>query len=298
MRIVLLFITTIFAANLSAQQIVTNHDNFNDNQLVFSPEFIKTYHIKSITATNSVKNDGKPIKSGDEYYYWVFDMSGNTTGYGVLEDFPGIEVQDTTEYVMKYNRKDQLTHKSERQGGQFNASTFTYNENGDLLTASNRRLVAKGVSSHFDLTTDSLAYHVINDSITLHKIHNENGAVFKEHEMKYDDQKRLISKKTRLVKGAFRSEERYEYDESGFLKNKTLFPDGNSENSISYDYRYDQLGNVNRIIAYRNGVEKKRIEIVYHDDSIQLKAIIEKDVETNELNIIRYEYEYFSNSGS
>jgi len=280
-------------ANSFSQQLNTADEDFMVNNLVFNQEFIKQNKIKRIVAKNSTKSDGQPLKIGKEFYYWQFDTQGRTIGTGKTMENTLTKIADTIHHVMRYDKYQRLIYRTERVGKRLKSYHYKYNQDGQICQADIKEKQNYGNREGFILSKDSFAYHYPSDTAVVCQTFNENGSNYREEIYIYDNEKRVIEKTGRYLRGDIRTKEEYEYDKSGNLTDKIIYQDVQNNQYEQYHLVHDKIGNLHKIKTYRNDVNKRSLDIIYFEDTILLKAIIDQDVETHDLNIIKFEYEYF-----
>jgi len=288
-----LFSFLFFIGNTYAQQLKTDDETFSINNLVFNQDFIAENNIKQIVASNSTKSDGQPLKQGKEYYYWQFDSQGRTIGQGRTVENTLTKVADTLHNVMRYDKYERLIYKTERMGERLKSFHYKYNQKGKLLRTDIKERKNYGTGLGFVNSIDSFAYKNISDSSYICNTHNENGSNYREQIYVFDSSNRIIEKSGRYLRGDVRTKELYAYDPNGYLNEKTIYQDIRNENFEKSVLHHDKIGNVHKIKTYRKDENQNVVDIIYFEDTILLKAIIVKDVETHDLNILKFEYEYF-----
>ena len=298
MRSIVIIILLIFTSSSFAQQINTADEWFKVNHLVFHEDCINSYHVKRITASNKTKKDGQPLKHGHEYYHWLFNQDGLVIEEAHTEDDIITNIADTIRNVMRYDRNHILTYQTQIADDKIKTIHYSYNADGKLAETNMRERLNYGHNPPFTNRIDSFSYQQLADSTLLKLIFNENGTNYREQQYLYDSQGRVIEKKGRYLRGDIQTKETFIYNKYGHLTEKTIFQDVKKNIYEKYVFSYDRMGNVNKIKTYRNDVNKRNIDFIYFDDSLLLKAIIDQDAESHDLNILRFEYEYYISGSS
>ncbi len=296
-KIVILIFVFTYSTSF-AQQIDTADERFKVNHLEFHEECIKTYHVKSMSASNRTKKDGQPLKLGHEYYNWVFDINGLLVQEAHTEADIMTNVSDTIKNIMRYDREQKLTYQTQLVGHKIKTIHYSYNFEGKLVETNMRERLNYGHNPPFIQRIDSFSYQQLSDSTLLKLIFNEDGTNYREQQYIYDDQKRIIEKKGRYLRGDIQTKETYKYNPQGYLIEKIVYQDVKKNLSEKYVFSYDKMGNINKVKTYRDDINKRNIDFIYFDDTLLLKAIIDQDVESHELNILRFEYEFYDKSSS
>jgi len=290
----LLSIILIFSVGSAVgQQLNTSDEQFSISNLVFNEEFIAENGIKRIVATNSTKSDGQPLRQGKEYYYWKFDHKGRTIGHGKTLENTITNSADTLHLVMRYDKNDRLAYKTEHMGERLKSYHYKYNNEGKIIKTDIKEKTNYDNETGFITSVDSYEYRNISDSSIICNTFNENGASYREQMYTYDANQRILEKSGRYLRGNVRTKESYAYNEMGYLLEKFIYQDVQDEDYEKYSLIHDKIGNVHKIKTYRNTVNKNILDVIYFEDTILLKAIIDQDVETHDLNIIKFDYEYF-----
>jgi hypothetical protein len=275
------------------QQVNTANENFRIDEIVFNEDFMKLNGIKSIKATNTTKSDGEPLKMGKEYYFWQFDTEGRVIGESKTLVNVKTNMVDTLHFIMRYNRNQRLTYRTERVGKRIKSFHYKYNSDGELLQTDMKERWNFSQRPDFINSVDSFSYQTITDTSYIKLTYNGDGASYREQLYVCDTENRIVERNGRYLRGDIRTKMVFDYDLKGNLKEKVIYYDIHNDLSEKYKLFYDSLGNISKLKSYKNNENKKIIDYIYFEDSILLKAIINQDVSSHDLNILKFEYEYF-----
>lgn len=296
MKEILILLYLVFGYVVNAQ-IIDNRGckAFTDDPF-FDIQFIKKNKVKSITGSISTKTKYGIITPNGLTTYFDFDKDGKQVTY--YNTFHKGNSFDTTVVKFTYNDSNKLLVKRRNDNYGFYSYTYSYDSSGNKTGEKYCRDENLGASKHeFKLGKQYIIiderYKVEQVSATQKKVvyFNNYGKSYQEKLMNYDKKGYLISEEKTLLRSKKKNKTEYEYDYKGYVikKTETSSVAGNFEEV--HEYEYDKIGNLTSEKIYRNGKHKTTKTFLYYDTML-LKAIILKDISSENLTITKYKYQH------
>lgn len=285
-----LFIIGIFATFFAEAQIIDNTEGktFGDVPY-FNVEFVKRNKIKSIRGFYSTKATLDVIRKTKDYYCYEFNAIGQLT-----KDYQ-TQFGDTLvrQYEYDANGRIIVLRKSDKNG--FESYHYTYDERGRLLEEEYRRDVNKGrdkinfvLDQSYSVSIEKYEY-VEMEGLNYKKLYyNTAGKIYMDEFFYFEEHGYLIRQEARLKMGSGLSDTRFTYDEKGRVSEKIVEKRGMGNYISKWRYEYDDHSNIMAQHYYKNDVYLTEHQVVYFQESLLLKAIITRDVETDFMTILQF----------
>jgi hypothetical protein len=298
MKLTIPFIILLcFAAPKSNGQILgINKPLFSDLPF-FNSEFIKSNNIKSITGSISSKKVRDIIRASGLDYYYEFNNDGKLKSQLSSHFSNGLKDSSVTSY--EYNDNNISVKRKSDSYGYFSYH-YTYNKSNNIVTQTYCRdenmFEGKNqfeLKKEYVIVKDSFSYQILD--ATQHKkiFYNGYGKKFKEQTNYYNKNGYLIEEYTKFLIGNNKKKVTYEYDENGRLFKKHTYINIAQNKTMTEEYAYDEIGNVQYIKYYTDKVHISTKQFLYNNKTMLLTAMIIEEKETAFLRIIKYRYNFF-----
>lgn len=264
----------------------------------FYTEFIKQNKVKTIRGEIKGKSKGSimvPLNLEVEYH---FDDSGRLDH--ILEThFKGNKIKDTVMVWFFYDEENRLIQKRRNDSYGYFSYHYEYDSLGRLLSEKYYR--EENLSNSKNEFIEGKKYLIVQENYKYYE--NEDGSLEKSYFNNYgkeyqrstyswDDDGNLIEEKTSLLLSGNWNKTTYEYDEHGRVTKKVISSNIQNNSSISYDYSYDEVGNLILVNEYRDGKHNNKKDILYKPTML-LDAAISYDVLTEYMRLTKYAFEFY-----
>lgn len=272
---------------------------FSDDPF-FNSRFIDNNRICMIHGEISDKRLKDIIRETEKEINYSFDPQGRLVKKEEFLKLPG-DMMDTAIVVYLYDDQDRLVCMRKNDGYGFFSYYYEYNEEGFITSEKYCRnpdmtaetpLGTEVPGKEFVIASETYQYERINDTLVKRKTFNNYGKQYQETFMYWNNLGYKVKEETRLLITNKRITVEYTYDDKGRPLSRKESSNIMKPTSVEYRYVYDEVGNVEKEQYFRNGVLTTEREAVYYKDSMLLKALIVFDVNTQFMNIIRYDYKY------
>lgn len=300
--------------------------NFFEKYPHFSFNVIQQKKIKSITYDILTKKDYKIAEDQGLIQHYEFDKKGRLSRYyyTVVSKIIQKEVHTTTvtrkhkriaggvytknEYLHDtvstsffYNEKDQVILRRFKDGNYYEAVYFDYDSAGMLK----RELKCKETNvseipglfqlgSQIVLSQETYTYEKIGPNQIKKKCYNDEGRLFKEIIINYNENNKATSLSEAFVVAWINQVTEIKYDESGRIAEK-LFRSNTAGNlELKDTFEYDVYGNLYGEKHFKNGILQNEVSYVLDRDTHLLNSLVVRDHIEKSMQITKLSYEYFS----
>jgi len=295
------FILLLFC--LSINQLFAQMINNESGQIFteipfFNEKYIRSVKLKSITGTISSKKELGSIKSSGKKEAYIFNENGNLTIHYLSSKIKN--KSDTTFTFYEYNLKNEniIFRVSDSYG--FYSYTKKYDDQGKLInkTYSREKNGSKSkmnfkLEERYVIFEESYLYED-KDSIVEVTTLNSNGRPYQRQIYYYDSFNYLFKMHTRLLISNSTKQEKYTYNDRGYLKSIQYFNSENETPIKELRYDYDEWGNVTFMDEYKDNVRVIHKELLYDPSTLILKTILSQDLVSNLITIIKYKPEFYN----
>jgi len=295
------FILLLFC--LSINQLFAQMINNESGQIFteipfFNEKYIRSVKLKSITGTISSKKELGSIKSSGKKEAYIFNENGNLTIHYL--SLKNKNKSDTTFTFYEYNLKNEniIFRVSDSYG--FYSYTKKYDDQGKLInkTYSREKNASKSkmnfkLEERYVIFEESYLYDE-KDSIIEVTTLNSNGRPYQRQIYYYDSFNYLFKMHTRLLISNSTKQEKYTYNDRGYLKSIQYFTNEKETPIKELRYDYDEWGNVTFMDEYKDNVRVIHKELLYDPSTLILKTILSQDLVSNLITIIKYKPEFYN----
>lgn len=264
----------------------------------FYEEFIRENNIKSITGVIKGKSKGAvmvPLNLETEYH---FDHQGRLDH--ILEThFKGNKVKDTVMVWFFYDGQNRVIQKRRNDSYGYFSYHYEYDSAGRVLSEKYyREENLSGTKNEFDpgkrylIVQENYKYFKNKDGSLEKSYFNNYGKEYQRSTYRWDEEGNLIEEKTSLLLSGNWNRTTYEYDQHGRVTAKTITSNIQNNSSISYEYSYDEIGNLILVNEYRNGKHNNKKDILYKPTML-LDAAVSYDVHTEYMRLTKYTFDFF-----
>lgn len=304
----------------------------NDHELPepqFSAEFIRGNKIKIIRAYVASKPDHQAVQDEGNIRYYEFDTLGNMirhyyTRVKTSEEkevyhpavykkgkkiFPAKTVYekvfsyDTIHYFFFYDSSNRLLLKRKGQDNVFMSHYFEYSQDGNIAKDMFcRETNVSGRGDEFRLgmqsiiSVETFGYEKQSENQWRRKCMNDQGRVYKEAIILYDEKGRKAEEDYRFSVSWVSIKNSFSYDRLGRLSSKGHRSNTGGLMEEFTRYEYDGNGNLLTEKFYRNDKQLTEKSYLYDEQGKFLKSQVERVFEKKIIEIIKYAYEFHSGS--
>ena len=277
---------------MSFGQVLNNKlgEAFSDKPF-FNEEFIRLNKIKSIKAQFNYKKTRQAIVEQNFYYVYNFDESGHLISTYETKKDDG--TKDTTWNVYVYNDRNLLIEHKKGDAKGKTSNVYVYD--GDKMIRQEywtESQDSSGRTNRLLFNSESIEYsEYLNQK--KQKFYNSYNLPYMEEIAYTDSLGYLESTERRMIMTNTMLKKKYSYNEKGYLAKKEIY-DASKEPTETYEYTYDDFGNLIQTYYYKRGVFTTDTQIVYNDRSKMITAVIIREVATDFIMILRFnQYEHF-----
>ena len=293
-KVFLLFLWSCCAVGLHAQFILNQDGEAFSAVPFFNAELIAAQHIKTIDGFYTYKKGNEAFKPSPDTFRFRFNTAGQLIAS--MEVLQKGATKDSIFHHYAYYPNGQLSlHRFSAYGGAL-CEHYSYDSLKRLESVALYRDI-------YDHKKDSLVSSVKMRTETLryHQGQEADYTRFNNYQRPYlevsntFDANHFLSSKTAYYRISQNSEKtQYAYNQIGLLATKSTFIDSAAVAKEEWRYRYDQWGNLIEMHRYENGVFLQDYQIVYDYKTGFLGSLIKKDVNTDQLSILRFTaYTYY-----
>jgi hypothetical protein len=293
-KVFLLFLWSCCAVGLHAQFILNQDGEAFSAVPFFNAELIAAQHIKTIDGFYTYKKGNEAFKPSPDTFRFRFNTAGQLIAS--MEVLQKGATKDSIFHHYAYYPDGQLSlHRFSAYGGAL-CEHYSYDSLKRLESVALYRDI-------YDHKKDSLVSSVKMRTETLryHQGQEADYTRFNNYQRPYlevsntFDANHFLSSKTAYYRISQNSEKtQYAYNQIGLLATKSTFIDSAAVAKEEWRYRYDQWGNLIEMHRYENGVFLQDYQIVYDYKTGFLGSLIKKDVNTDQLSILRFTaYTYY-----
>ena len=298
MNRVILLLFCLSINQLFAQMINNESGQIFTETPFFNEKYIRSVKLKSITGTISSKKELGAIKSSGKKEAYIFNENGNLTVHYLSSKTKN--KPDTTFTFYEYNLKNENTIFRVSDSYGFYSYSKKYNDLGKLInkTYSREKNASKSkmnfkLEERYVIFEESYLY-LDKDSIVEVTTLNSNGRPYQRQIYYYDSFNYLFKMHTRLLISNSTKQEKYTYNDRGFLKSIQYFNSENETPIKELRYDYDEWGNVTFMDEYKDNVRVIHKELLYDPSTLILKTILSQDLVSNLITIIKFKPEFYN----
>lgn len=261
--------------------------------ILFRKEFLVRNDVAEITETHQVKPPGQSIKNKTDKAIMTFDPSGKLTSHFRVSSASGRS--DTIHRTYTYGPGG-LTRMVQIRGDQVHEELLL--SRGDTLYIRNSRL-ARPTST--PVQTDDLIWMYDeklsveeNEKSTTYLRYNNEGKPYLRTVIKEGPDGQIIEEREEYVVTHQTKTTSFTYNKYGLVaKREEQLANGVKRR---WEFEYDEYFNAVEVKFYRNGSYKWRMEFLYTPLGL-LDATLTKQQDTGNIDIVRYSYQFHSNTG-
>ena len=298
MNRVILLLFCLSINQLFAQMINNESGQIFTETPFFNEKYIRSVKLKSLTGTISSKKELGAIKSSGKKEAYIFNEKGNLTIHYLSSKTKN--KPDTTFTFYEYNLKNENTIFRVSDSYGFYSYSKKYNDLGKLInkTYSREKNASKSkmnfkLEEKYVIFQESYLYENKDSTIEVTTL-NSNGRPYQRQIYYYDSFNYLFKMHTRLLISNSTKQEKYTYNDRGYLKSIQYFNSENETPIKELRYDYDEWGNVTFMDEYKDDVRVIHKELLYDPSTLILKTILSQDLVSNLITIIKYKPEFYN----
>ncbi len=281
----------LFLSLSAHSQVIVNDVLSIDNaDIVFNPEFIKRYKIKSIKGRISTKKPKQAIRKTNLHCAYFFDTLGRIT-----RSYEAKNYYDTLYRSYYYNDKGRLIYQSVEDNNFLRYESYLWDNQGRITAVEvfERRNDRMGIPYTKSVKNESYTFQPC-DSTCTKIISNSKGTPFMKEISFTGEKGNLVQKDYRYIATNEGTIEYFTYDKEGNMLSSELVTSKQKLKKEKYVFAYDDFGNLKEKRYYKAGVLQEESQYVVNENTGYLSALIEQDPFTDYLRIIQFSsYTYF-----
>lgn len=294
LTVVALGLTLAAALPVQAQMLLVEAGPDDPAQLRFNPEFIARNGVKSVSGQAWVKRDGRPMAPMDRHFLYRFGEAGRLEYANNSFGHPGSGL-DTASVMYQYNAAGHLLQELHNDLNGFFALRREYDAEGRESQVRHVRLENLGTDRYRFVegastlvSEERFTYRTVNDTVRSRTWLNDRGRPYLEETFTSDGlgylrqiaRRNLITQQQGVIT--------FTYDAKGRLSGRTEVPDLRKPRETTWHWLYDQAGNPLERDLLRDGALVRHSEFVYAEGTMFLKAVVTRNNETGQIDIVRY----------
>lgn len=261
----------------------------------FVTDFVRNHKIKNINGTYTTKAELDYIRPSSDVITYKFNRAGE------LSQEYKVQSGDTIMTVFVYDEHGNVITMRRSDRWSFISYHYEYDSRNRITRSELRRDDNKGQDRlTFEpdkskiVSSETFGYVELEKGNYKKMYYNENGSTYREEFFYFDEAGRLIRQEGVLKTGTGRSDITYTYDKEGRLIEKYSETEMMGIFTEKQVYEYDQWGNILAQRYYKDGKYTTEFQLLYNEDTQELKAIITRDHATNFMTILSLkDYTYF-----
>lgn len=296
----LFFVLAFLFCFESFAQILDAHKTLFGEESFFNNQFIKSNKIKIISGSWSSKKVKDIIRKKDLDFYYEFNEDG-TLKQQYSTFLTQKTKEDTTIIAFEYDTEKKIIVKRKTDNQGFFSYRYLYDTNNNIVKETYYREENNSpTKNQFELkkayiiTSDSFAYQKATPFQTKKTTYNTYRKSYKEDFFYYDSLGYLVEVYSKYIIGSNKSKTTFSYNEKGRLAEKQTTPNLNAAYTKKEVFLYDEIGNLTEIKTYENDVYKTSTQFMY-DGKMLLTAQLTKEIETEFITILQFDYQFFEN---
>ena len=272
------------------QMIVNPKGEVLENTPFFNAEFVKSKNVRSIRGNYATKFDMDIIRPNEDAYVYEFDRLGQ-----MVRQYK-VHLGDTLINTYQYDYKGNITVHRESNKFGYHEYRYKYDQLNRLTEMELRRDKVSAynkLSFELDQTkivsTEKYEYIALDGKNYKRMCYNSAGRIYRIEFYYFDKKERLYKKESALHNGRNRMEVLYFYDKMNrIVELKTI---SKSTNPIitQKKFEYGENGELLSKKVFRDEKIISEEQLVYHEDTKLLKAIISRGAEHNKLTILKFD---------
>lgn len=279
LKLWVLFFITSLTSPVFAQQLDSGQLPLLQDWPIFNSDFIKSHNIRQIEVTYSYKDNLKPIVFTSKKELFHFEASGRLAKWEVWADSNRVRDKEVWSYY--FDDDNRLKARHYRYRGKLEVERYRYNDSG--LIDEIRHLKSKSYIENFK-------YEYYHSRQYRQFALNDEDRTYRSTVVNLDENGRIQSETSRLVRGYDKTELLYWYDDNGQLIEKQEHIRGHVRSDERYVavYENDTLQSHD---YYENGDLVWHMEFLYENGHIQ--HILRRHGETGRIEIMELTYRLY-----
>lgn len=294
MRMLVIF----FALYISwAQAQMLDNSGLRDfeGEPVFVRSFIRDHSVQSMLGLFSTKADFDEIRPSNDACYYRFNRFGELV-YEYRTSY-----LDTIHTVYSYDERSNVSVKRIVDKFGFQSLHYTYDQKNrvvrvDMRVESNtgQDIFLYVPDASKIISSQVFEYVDLSDSCYKKNYLNESGLVYREDFFYLNSDGKVRRQESYQKSGSGNFIVELSYDSQGRLIEKKATTTIVSSYATRYSYHYDAAGNIESMRFYENEVYKTEYQYIYDGQTALFKALIQRDVSSNLMTIVKYDiYSFF-----
>ncbi|OIQ35527.1 MAG: hypothetical protein BM555_03970 [Crocinitomix sp. MedPE-SWsnd] len=270
--------------------VINNEGEVLGNRPFFNADFVKSHKIRSFRGNYATKFDMDIIRENEDAFVYEFDNLGQLTRQYK------IHMKDTLINTYQYDYKGNIVMHRESNKLGYYEYRYKYDDQNRVIQEELRR---DKVFDHnkwsFELdkstivSTERFEYIKLEGFDFKKVCYNTANRIYRIEFYYFDDDQRLLKKESAMHNGRGRIEVNYSYNDLNQLTEIESVTKKSNPITTTRTFEYDEMGNVLSKKEFRNNKITSEDQLVYHEDTNELRAIITRGQESNKLTILKFD---------
>lgn len=295
-----LMASAVFVLMLSdtanAQLIDNRNGNAFNEEMFFNQQFLWLNKIRTITAQVSVKRPNRAIEIRPDMAVYRFNEVGLMTRMDKVSSIKNLV--DSLTIQFKRNDLGSVALREETGTRGYYSTGYVYDDRGKIIrveygTAENISTQKGKLEPGRTVTINSESMiWTEQDNGTLRKsVYNNYGLHYANWTIVKNPKGFVESETEELIMIGRTKTKTYTYNEHGWIS-QIESSDNMSSGKKAQTFRYDALGNVQKVEYFDGKKMNREIEVLY-TSTMLVEAFLDHDLETGDIAITKFTYEYF-----
>jgi hypothetical protein len=290
-----LFFLLFFLPTTESQIIDNRLGNAFKEEMYFNREFLWQNKVKKITGTFSIKRPNRPIDQRPDLLVFHFNEIGLLSQIDKITSV--LSLVDSLTIQFKRNDLGEVEIRNEQSNKGFFSTKFVYEEGkvvrldyekSENLSHDSKKLEA-GKSTL--INSESFSYADAGTLASRRSSYNNYSLLYSNEIVTKNELGFIVSKKEELTMSGKTKEAAYSYNDKGWVS-EIMYTDNAGAQSRTDDFFYDEIGNLLKVEYRENNELLREIEVLY-TETMMIEALINHDLRSHDIEIVKFQYEYY-----
>ncbi|MDZ4750185.1 MAG: hypothetical protein SGI87_01125 [Flavobacteriales bacterium] len=293
-------IITVLLVILTAQsfqgQIIDNRlGNAFREEMYFNREFLWQNKVKKITGTYAIKRPNRPIDQRPDLLVFSFNEVGLLSQIDKVTSV--LSLVDSLTVHFKRNDLGEVEIRSEKNARGFSSTKLVY-EDGKVVrvdferaenVATEGKKLEAGKSTL--INSEAYTYSDAGPNASRKSSYNNYALLYSNEIVTKNELGFIVNRREELTMSGKTREALYTYNDKGWVS-RISYTDNVGSAPRTDDFYYDEIGNLLKV-EYRESNELlKEIEVLY-TETMMIEALLNHDLRSHDIEIIKFQYEYY-----
>ena len=295
---ILVLILTLTVAYTNGQIIDNRLGNVFKEEMFFpyfSQEFLWQNKIRTVISTAAIKRTNRPIEQKPDLFVYRFNE------VGLLHEIDKVvsvaNMLDSLTIVYHRNESGEVQTKSESSKRGYFMTKFAYDAEGRIIRSDYGK--AENISlqknrlepgAMVSINSESYKWTKVDENVWKKSSFNNYGLQYSNWTITKSPLGYVTNESEELVMSGKSSTRNYKYNEKGWVSEiETTVNDGSPKRREVFTY--DEFGNLLKMESFRGSLMIEELEVLY-TETMLIEAILRHDLQSHDINIHKFSYEY------